>query len=536
MRPKDEPKRIEMTTEELDGFLARLDADELTEDDRGRIREVMAAVIWMAQTLENKELSIKRLQRLFGIKTEKASALFPENKDDNEKAPPGEAPGAADRNRTEEEKPGGKNGKADYPQAECILHPHATLKVGDACPLCGTGKIYFYGLGSVVRLSGQAPIKATIHQPEQLRCSSCQGFFTADLPESVGTTTSDETAKAVVSIFRYGGGIPFYRQEHLQDLFQTPLADSTQWDMSEALANKVYPVYKALLALAAQGTLLHSDDTGMKVLLLSQKLKLLDAERKGIFTTGVLARVEEREVALFFTGNRHAGENMEAILSMREGNLDPPMIVCDAASRNAPKGVEYRMGGCLDHARRQFVDIIPKYRDEAEHFIRSLKDVYRHDKEAKLLKLTPEERLRYHREKSLPIMTTLERWCMASFAAKSVEPNSPLGAAMKYFLNHYDKLTMFATAPGVPLSNSAVERLLKTAVLHRKNSLFYRTEIGAVVGDILMSLIQTAKRAHVNVLDYLTQLQLHAVDVKQRPEAWLPWNYLDRLAILQPHG
>ena len=57
--------------------------------------------------------------------------------------------------------------------------------------------------------------------------------------------------------------------------------------------------------------------------------------------------------------------------------------------------------------------------------------------------------------------------------------------------------------------------------------------IGALVGDVLMSLIQTAKRAGANVFDYLTRLQTHAADVKKNPEAWLPWNYLDRVELLQ---
>jgi len=37
-----------------------------------------------------------------------------------------------------------------------------------------------------------------------------------------------------------------------------------------------------------------------------------------------------------------------------------------------------------------------------------------------------------------------------------------------------------------PLDNNYVERILKRAVLNRKNALFYKTEHGAAVGDILM--------------------------------------------------
>jgi hypothetical protein len=36
-----------------------------------------------------------------------------------------------------------------------------------------------------------------------------------------------------------------------------------------------------------------------------------------------------------------------------------------------------------------------------------------------------------------------------------------------------------------------VERALKKAILHRKNSLFYNTRKGAQMGDLFMSLIHT---------------------------------------------
>ena len=527
---KEEPKRLEMTREELDAFFDRLERDELTAEDRGRIREVMTAVVWMAQKLEDKDLSIKRLQRLFGIKTEKAENLF--GNQDGPSGPSGGKPATPPRNRSDEHKPSGHNGADDYPDAECVFHPHETHKIGDPCPLCSLGTLYSYGTGTVLRLRGQPPIAATIHQPEQLRCSACQALFTASLPSDAGSERAEASAKAMVALLRYGGGVPFYRLDKLQEMMRTPLPDATQWDMSESLANLVKPVYQVKLHLAAQAELLHADDTGMKILHLKKKLLAEKSERTGIFTTGVLSLVEGREIALFFTGDKHAGERMEKILKTREAGRVIPKLMCDALSRNKPKDTPVKMANCLDHARRGFVDILSKYPEEVQYFVTRIGDVYIEDRNTKLLKMTAEERLAHHQAHSLSIMEELKTWCALSLHEKTVEPNSPLGAVMNYFLNHYEKLTMFAKEAGVPLSNAAVERLLKTAVLHRKNSLFYLTETGAIVGDILMSLIQTAKRAQVNVLDYLTQLQLCAADVKKNPEQWLPWNYIARLAVL----
>ena len=116
---------------------------------------------------------------------------------------------------------------------------------------------------------------------------------------------------------------------------------------------------------------------------------------------------------------------------------------------------------------------------------------------------------------------------------KKVEPNSGLGGAISYLLNHWQRLTLFLRQAGAPLDNNLCERSLKKAILHRKNSLFYLTENGAEVGDLFMSLIHTCELNRANPFDYLTQLQHHADELKENPAQWMPWNYRD---TLQPAG
>jgi hypothetical protein len=92
-------------------------------------------------------------------------------------------------------------------------------------------------------------------------------------------------------------------------------------------------------------------------------------------------------------------------------------------------------------------------------------------------------------------------------------------------LKHWSKLTLFLRKAGAPLDNNVCERALKKAILHRKNSLFFKTPNGAHVGDVYMSLIHTCELNRVDPFDYQTQLQRHAKDVRQHPDKWLPWNY-----------
>jgi transposase len=120
----------------------------------------------------------------------------------------------------------------------------------------------------------------------------------------------------------------------------------------------------------------------------------------------------------------------------------------------------------------------------------------------------------------------------AQLAERKTEPNSGLGKAIRYMLRHWLPLTLFLREPGAPVDNNLVERILKKAILHRRNSLFYKTLNGARVGDLFMSLIHTCELNGANPFDYLTELQRHAEELKQRPSEWMPWNYRETLAQL----
>ncbi len=122
-------------------------------------------------------------------------------------------------------------------------------------------------------------------------------------------------------------------------------------------------------------------------------------------------------------------------------------------------------------------------------------------------------------------MEALHEWLDRQFEEKTIEPNSSLGEAITYMRNHWKELTLFLRKPGAPLDNNVCERALKKVILHRKNALFYKTQNGARVGDLFMSLIHTAELSGANTFDYLCELQRHVKRVKEAPGQWMPWNY-----------
>jgi hypothetical protein len=157
------------------------------------------------------------------------------------------------------------------------------------------------------------------------------------------------------------------------------------------------------------------------------------------------------------------------------------------------------------------------------------REVYVNDALAREKNMTAVQRLALHQIHSGPVMKQLKAWLKAQFDDRKVEPNSGLGVAITYLLKHWDRLTLFLKQPGAPLDNNIAERSLKKAILHRKNSLFYKTRNGARMGDLFMSLIHTCELCGANPFDYLTELQQRVVELKSKPSDWMPWNYRDTL-------
>lgn len=414
--------------------------------------------------------------------------------------------------------------------------PHPKLHYGELCPDCRRGKLHSLPRpGVVVRIVGQAPLAATVFELEKLRCATCGQVFSAPAPEAAGTGKYDPTVGALVAVLRFGSGVPSYRLAQLQQSLGIPVSASTQWELAAELAEAATPAFECLVRQAAQRGVIHNDDTTMRVASLRREpAPLPDADppkraRTGIFTTGILTGGDEPPIALFFTGHQHAGENLQDLLDQRERHLPAPIQMCDALSRNEPSEAATLLSNCLAHGRRQVVDVAPSFPVEARHVLECLREVYHHDAHARTEGLTPEQRLKLHQDLSRPILDDLHRWLREQFDQKKLEPNSTLGGAFNYLLNHWQPLTLFLRVAGAPIDNNVCERGLKMAILHRKNSLSYKTERGAQVGDLFMSLIHSCRLNGINPFEYLVALARHPNEVARNPEQWLPWTYAKSL-------
>ena len=538
------PELVSATQEELDEILA-LTKKTLPAKQYQLLEGVLGTFVYVMRALQNAKTSVKRFrQMLFGASTESKHKLFKDLgvASAADEVPLAEAPTPTPGDQGENPppvpaKPGHeRNGAQAYSDSPVVEIDLPDLKSGDQCPKCTDGRVYDTPPKVVVKVVGSPPLTATVFKLRQLRCRLCDATFTGVLPEGASAPKYDHSCASMLALLRYGAGMPFYRLEGLQASLNVPLPDATQWEIVSKAVPAPKAVFNELVRQGAQAPLLHNDDTPAKILsLMAERTKIEEAgqvpKNKAINTSGIVAVLgPQHKVVLFFTGHKHAGANLADVLSHRAKELQPPMQMSDALAANFVGEFETVVSKCIAHARRKVVDVMEHFPQECRYVIEVLAKVYANDAHCRDEKLSSEQRLLYHQAHSAPPMQDLHRWMGERFDQRLVEPNGALGQALSYFLNHWSGLTLFLRKAGAAIDNNLVERALKRAIRHRRNSLFYKTAKGAEVGDIYMSLIHTCALCHINPFEYLQALHSHVDEVKATPALWLPWNYTGQLA------
>jgi transposase len=493
--------------------------------------------------------SIARLRRLFGMasseKTRDVLGPQPPPALDETAAPPlAAAAGSGNDPRTPDKskRPGhGRLAASDYPAAVHHAVMHTELSAGCVCPRCHRGTLYqLTEPARIVRIIGQPMLSAACWDCQRLRCSGCGDVFTARAPQQAQGPKFDETAVAMIALCRYGAGLPHHRLERLQRNLQTPVASSTQWEALDQSAADLRLVVEHMERIAAQATVIHDDDTYVRILAFmgERRAKLLhegtlpNPDRTGLYTTAILAMGDCGPIALFYSGRKHAGENLSKLLTARDPERDPPTLMSDALKRNVPKDQSVIEANCMAHGRRNFVDQFPNFPNECRAILELLRQVFAVEADCKQRKLSAQQRLCEHQTHSQSVMNALHAIMTEDLVCKRVEPNSGLGKAYDYMLKRWDKFTLFLRQPGAPLDNNICERALKMAICHRRNSLFYRTQHGASVGDMFTSLIHTAELHGQNPFDYLCAVLRNPRAAAASPGAWMPWSYQSTMAAL----
>jgi transposase len=509
-----EPAELSLTWERLEEARGRLHQRDLSEGDFPvLINLVVFAQELMVQAAE-REITLSRLkQRLFGPRTEKKAGA----RDASALSPPKDITAGLSSSPSRAERKGhGRLPAQAYESAQVCLCGHPNLKAGDRCPQCGRGTLRRRPPAIEIRITGQPPLGATRWELDRLRCDTCGIVVTAPLPSEAGTQKYSAEAVSMIGLLKYGSGVPFFRLARLQERLGVPLPEATQYELLREAAAVLQPVVEELRRQAADAGFLFVDDSPMPILAPPGP-----SQRQASQTTVIVARRGQHWIYLYQTGREHAGENLQRLLQGRSPDLPAPVQMSDAAACNAAHPFQTLLTFCLTHARRYFFEIHHHFPEVCGRVLETFGTIYH--LESRCRELSPQARLDQHRTHSLPRLEQLRDWLSEQVEARRIEPNSSLGKAVGYFTRHWEPLTGFCRIPGAALDNSVSERALKVPILNRKNAYFFKTPRGAAVGDVWMSLIQTASAAGLNPFHYLTGLQKQACRVALSPRDFLPW-------------
>lgn len=564
-------KRLLALGEERGALRKRICSNELTPEDQRLLLFLVRITPWLLERLKKKTQWVSKLRELlWGKKSESARDILKEVQAEEASGslspPPAAATESADaspalsasalervsseavvpenvipigKGKYPENRNSSPRGRNAYPDAETEIIEHQDLKKGDPCPKCKKGRVYPIKMGVFLKWLGGLPLRVSVFLQEKFRCNACEWIFAAKMPAEATSPEGSEGAVAMIALLKYGCALPFFRLSKLQGWLKMPISSSALWNqVKEGLVEVVEVVWLHLRFLAAQGEIIHNDDTIGKILSLLKRAKKDSSPpgirpkikpRKAISTTGILSKVGGKKILLFFTGHANAGENLEELLKARDRALKVPIQMSDAGSTNHAGEEKTEESLCLTHGRRGFIRAYRSAKKACAWVILKLQAVYKVEAEAKRKGLNPEQRLALHQEKSAPVMQELKTWFDDQIDSKKVEPNSPLGEAIQYMRNHWEGLTAFLRIAGAPLTNDELEQAFKAVKMHLKNALFYKTLFGARVGDMMMSVIQTTVLAGENPWEYLVEIQRNREAVKKNPGAWMPWNFRQAL-------
>jgi transposase len=394
-------------------------------------------------------------------------------------------------------------------QQQIVIH-----RVSDEekqCPKCGKAVETLLGEGKRTTVYEYVPgyFVRQEHVQEKLACRCGQYIATAGPPpRALDKSQYGPGFIAHLCVMKCADSIPLHRLAKQYQRLSIPMARSTLTDLFHAAAEKLEPLWKRLLAVIAQSEIVQADETSLK----------MQRPNKRGFVWTFLA---EDLIAYRFAGDR-SGETPLQVLGGTTGTL----LVDGYTGYSRVTDVDGRdRAGCLAHVRRKIFDALSTAPSEARYGLEIILEVYRVEHEAAARKIvrTPEHLAMRH-TRSRAAMDRLHDWLIQE-QPKHL-PKGPLGSAISYALNQWDRLLCFLDNVNIPVDNNASESALRVVALNRKNWLF--------VGDVeagdhyatLASLIATCEAREIDPVAYLKDV-LMRVDLHpaSRIDELLPHNW-----------
>lgn len=286
-------------------------------------------------------------------------------------------------------------------------------------------------------------------------------FITASLPgRMMEKCMAAESLLAQMTVDKYLDHLPIHRQLQRFERLGVTIAQSTSNDWMRNVLTSLTGLYELHKKQVLSSSYLHADETTIKV---------QDENKKG-------------KTHLGFYWAYHNSENNLVLFDYRpgRGREGPTEILRDFKGylQTDGYGVYDDWGKkpgitlihCMAHARRKFTESLDSDAPRAKYVLELMQLLYAVERRIKQEAMPAKEIVALRQKESTPVLQELKQWMIAQ--AGNVLPKSPIGQAIAYSLQRWDKLSLFTTNARLQIDNNPVERAIRPIAIGRKNYLF----------------------------------------------------------------
>ena len=385
------------------------------------------------------------------------------------------------------------------------------------------------------------PARAQVLQHVRFKyaCRSCEGtshdgkaVVTAPLPaQPIPKSNASAGLLAHISTSKFADGLPLYRQEGILTRYKISVSRTAMACWMIKLGELVVPLINLMHETQLAYDILQMDETSMQVL----KEDGRAATAKSYMWVRRGGSPGQRIILFDYAASR-AGAIPMRLLEDYKGYLQSDAYAAyDKPGRR--DGVKHV--GCLDHARRKFVEAVKAQhavaggeRGLAPQALLIIRKIYAIEKLARGANMTADERHRLRNEKARPLWDELSAWLAGNRHA--TPPQSLTGKAISYLADGWPRLIRYLDDGRLEVSNVLCENAIRPFVIGRKAWMFSDTPAGAHASARLYSIVETAKACGLEPYAYLRHIfeKLPQAVTLADVEALLPWNA--RAALARP--
>lgn len=365
-----------------------------------------------------------------------------------------------------------------------------------------------------------AKIQVIEHVKLKYACKGCEQIVKTAAPKQpIPKSIASAGLLATVITNKYCDHLPLYRQERIFQRMGIDIPRNTLSNWMIKSSNLLLPLYKLLIDNIETYDMAYADETRAQV------LKEVDrrAEQKGYMWCFIGGPINKRSIVYHYDPGR-SHTIIEELFPDFTGYLH-----CDGFSGYDAysKDRDVSQVGCWAHARRKFVEVtkLSSAQGLAHKIVKLIAKLYAVEKSCKQNKMNANQILHSRKRKSLPVLNTIRKELEKNQA--EVLPKSPLGQAIRYSLNQWPKLMRYIDDGRCEIDNNRAERAIKPFVIGRKNWLFSASIAGARAGEIIFSLIETAKAHNIKPYAYFRYIlkKLPYATTEEELSSLLPFNF-----------